>query len=1344
MSDMPKTKGVGMKRRALALVLAAALTLGVAPTVMYATDGTGGSTETTVSQSAASVTDEASLRTAIANAQPGDTVQLASDIAFTVVDEDNDGGLKPYITIQTDITLDLNGHSIGWNQQSIVGNLQSTPMFFAVDGANLTITGNGSLSTEAGSNDSYGMNIVNGGSVTVVSGTFAGGTTAIQVTKGTLTVLGGTFKQAQTISEQVPSYAKYVINCIDANFQNGTARIYLKGGSFCYDFSNSPEGEGTSYVAEGYQIAQETDGMYKVTPKTSMSQDTTVPDDSTTAETVVGGNYTGTDGTVSIDAKAKGSATVDSAKVTVASNSLDTIAKNESVQNIIIETNIGTVSIDKQAWNAMTSNATTGTDEVHVVNDVVLAFSKNAEASTTDSTVYDVTAVDSTGTEVFGSEDAQGLVTITVPFTGNYAEVYYLAPDGAVPVDCTLNTEAGTLSWTVDHFSSYAVRSTVPVASTVSNGVSATHSTLDEAIAAVANNGGTIELLKDANMTQKATIKSNVTINGNGHVITGVANDANVNFTIESGDFSINNVTLDNFGSSAATDSGIAVIKVNDSAGEVSVKSENVTIKNFCRSAYDIRSGAFSIKDGEIDCSSDNTSKLTKGIVAGLGSTGVTGNITGTTITNSNSNFSDWSTAGIEIYKGAAVTIAGCNINNVDNGIHIDNYYDASGDVQGASVTITDTSVTASNDAIRSYGKGDAANGDTATIVVNGGTLVGDIAIINGTVTSGSSANKEIISIENAVVNGSIDNENGSMAFANSTIENEDSTVPTNVTFVNTTVNDEIQNSATSGEALLRGTVYATLKDAVDNVKSGDTIYLLSNAVVDGKDVANNNGILTFNGFNGVQNVTIDGNGKTITAKNINTTAPSMINIQYGASVTVKNLTINGGDAVKHGLNVYDNATLNVQDVTITNCWGYAIVNNSSNVTVNGLVTSDNGWGGINVDNSHADGSESKSTLTIITADISEESSIVFEKKNKDEADATTEIQDGSFKSIVDKTESGEKLDLTITGGTFKPAEGVSNTININDYVAEGLEWDSSTGKVQEETPDTPDTPDTPVTPSKPSYAVNVTKPENGSIAAKPAKAKEGDKVTITVTPDKGFELVELTVTDKDGKAVKATLNEDGTYTFTMPKGAVSIAATFDCDGGELCPTHPFTDVDQDKWYHDAVDWAVENGVMRGYDNTTLFGPEDSHTREQAATVMWNIMGKGDLEAPAAGLADVIQTEWYAPYVNWAYEAGIMRGYTGTDDFGVGDALSREQFAQIIVNATKADLSSVDTSVLDDFEDPDSVSPWAEKTMAWAVENGIIHGVDDTKLQGDRSITRAEMATMVKNAVDAGIISLAK
>ena len=870
----------------------------------------------------------------------------------------------------------------------------------------------------------------------------------------------------------------------------------------------------------------------------------------------------------------------------------------------------------------------------------------------------------------------------------------------------------------------------------------------DEAISAVAEDGGTIELLEDVNMTKQALIKSRVIIVGNNHTITGVANDPNVNFKVDAGTLAIGYVTLDGFGMNAGTDSGLAVIKVESGKTNAIVETTNVDIKNFCRSAYDIRSGSLTIKGGVINCGltegEGTGQRLSKAIQVGLGSSKVTGTISNVTIQNSTSDFENWDCGGIEIYQNAEVTINNCAISGVENGISVDNYYAASGEgATGAFVRVNNSLIQASDNAVRIYGPDNATGGKSTTVTVNGGTLTGDIAIANATTDNNK---QETISVENAKVTGSVDNDGGSMAFVNSTVtlDSPEATTPTEgITYINTTVNGTQQDTATTAEAILNGATYADLEEAVKAAKSGDVITLLNNAVVDGASKVNSEGILT---FDNVQNVTIEGNGKTISAENVDANTPSMINVVNNASVTIKNLTIdgaiNGTQKVKHGVNVWNKADLTVDRCTIKNCTGYAIVANSSSLMVNGLTTSNNVWGGINVDNS-PNGSVEGTTITIKDARINETNSIKIEH-SKGGDDSSVVIDGGSFKNIVNGIDNAPKLKLTITGGTFKPTEGVTNAIDINDYVAAGLEWNPSTGEVQKKAPDTPDTPDTPVTPSKPSYAVNVTKPENGSIAAKPAKAKEGDKVTITVTPDKGFELVELTVTDKDGKAVKATLNDDGTYTFTMPKGAVSIAATFDCDGGELCPTHPFTDVDQDKWYHDAVDWAVENGVMRGYDNTTLFGPEDSHTREQAATVMWNIMGEGDLEAPAAGLADVIQTEWYAPYVNWAYEAGIMRGYTGTDDFGVGDALSREQFAQIIVNATKADLSSVDTSVLDDFEDPDSVSPWAEKTMAWAVENGIIHGVDDTKLQGDRSITRAEMATMVKNAVDEGIISLAE
>ncbi|MBM6779924.1 S-layer homology domain-containing protein, partial [Collinsella tanakaei] len=101
-----------------------------------------------------------------------------------------------------------------------------------------------------------------------------------------------------------------------------------------------------------------------------------------------------------------------------------------------------------------------------------------------------------------------------------------------------------------------------------------------------------------------------------------------------------------------------------------------------------------------------------------------------------------------------------------------------------------------------------------------------------------------------------------------------------------------------------------------------------------------------------------------------------------------------------------------------------------------------------------------------------------------------------------------------------------------------------------------------------------------------------------------------------------------------------------------------------------------------------------------------------DMDAPAAPFADVLQGEWYAPYVNWANEAGVMTGYEGAGAFGVGDPLTREQFASMVARAAGADLDAADASALEGFGDADGVSGWAETAMAWAVENGVISGVE--------------------------------
>lgn len=194
----------------------------------------------------------------------------------------------------------------------------------------------------------------------------------------------------------------------------------------------------------------------------------------------------------------------------------------------------------------------------------------------------------------------------------------------------------------------------------------------------------------------------------------------------------------------------------------------------------------------------------------------------------------------------------------------------------------------------------------------------------------------------------------------------------------------------------------------------------------------------------------------------------------------------------------------------------------------------------------------------------------------------------------------------------------------------------------------------------------------------------------------------------------------------------------------ETCPSKQFSDVDVTKWYHEAIDWALDNDVMNGYEGGQEFGPDDPLAREQAAAVLWNALGDEDSSAPAAPHADVSQDDWYTDSVNWAIENGVMNGYGGTNLFGVGDSLTREQFARVIANAVGAEVQN-NASVLDAFGDNSAVSDWAVDGMAWAVEAGVLNGVDaenGRELQPTRTITRAEMAAMMMNAVKSGVLTL--
>ena len=198
-----------------------------------------------------------------------------------------------------------------------------------------------------------------------------------------------------------------------------------------------------------------------------------------------------------------------------------------------------------------------------------------------------------------------------------------------------------------------------------------------------------------------------------------------------------------------------------------------------------------------------------------------------------------------------------------------------------------------------------------------------------------------------------------------------------------------------------------------------------------------------------------------------------------------------------------------------------------------------------------------------------------------------------------------------------------------------------------------------PVGPSEPS--VNPGAPDNGSVAVSPKNPAKGSTVIITVEPDEGYALDEITVTDKDGNSLKLTDKGDGKYSFTMPSGKVDIDATFK----KLAETSPFDDVSTDAYYYEAVKWAAENSITGGIGNG-LFGPELTCTRGQAVTFLWRALSQ--LTGDTASFADVPADSYFAQAVAWAAQSGVTTG-VGNNLFAPDALCTRAQIVTFLFRA---------------------------------------------------------------------------
>ncbi len=282
-----------------------------------------------------------------------------------------------------------------------------------------------------------------------------------------------------------------------------------------------------------------------------------------------------------------------------------------------------------------------------------------------------------------------------------------------------------------------------------------------------------------------------------------------------------------------------------------------------------------------------------------------------------------------------------------------------------------------------------------------------------------------------------------------------------------------------------------------------------------------------------------------------------------------------------------------------------------------------------------------------------------------------------------------------------------------------------------------PVTPPTPPAPPAPvEHEITVLKAEHGSVTLDKTKAKKDDTVTMTTVPDKNFQITMVVVKDKDGKAIPITKVDENKYSFVMPDSQVTVSTTFNTINPEVSPEErdertPFTDVNKNRWYADAVAYVYEHGLMQGISESS-FAPNSTTSRSMMVTTLYRMAGEP--EATGENFPDVQFSTWYSSAASWAKQAGVFTGYAD-GRLGIKDDIAREQVVSVLMRY--AEMQGVDVSTTNDmaeFSDNGMISPYARKAFGWAVENGIIQGNGKGILNPLGNATRAEIAAILMRA----------
>lgn len=304
---------------------------------------------------------------------------------------------------------------------------------------------------------------------------------------------------------------------------------------------------------------------------------------------------------------------------------------------------------------------------------------------------------------------------------------------------------------------------------------------------------------------------------------------------------------------------------------------------------------------------------------------------------------------------------------------------------------------------------------------------------------------------------------------------------------------------------------------------------------------------------------------------------------------------------------------------------------------------------------------------------------------------ASHELNFTTTKSVKVKNDTGVAITVKFNGTNKDVAKNATETFS---YTKPSSSGGSSSGKT--------------------TYKVTTSAVNNGGVNASPSNAEKGATITLTLSPDKGYKLDKLTVTDGSGKSVSTVKKSDTVYTFTMPASAVTVGVSY-AKADETPSKTTFNDVSANDWFASAVDYVTGKGMMNGTAANT-FSPKANTTRGMLMTVL----------ARHAGEDTTGGSVWYEKGMNWAKANGVSDGTNPQVN------ITREQLAAMLYRYAqnkKYDVSGAKS--LDGYTDAQSVSSYAVPALQWANAAGVVTGKSGSKLDPKGYATRAEVAAML-------------